>query len=417
MRMTNITMDLFAAGVTLVLFFVCMLRRKNTNRIDWYFLSWLIVHFAAITCDVLRWYLRGKIAYVPEFKFFYIMEYILCYIGLILFEYFLTGFLGNRLKSRRPVIIATWILSIVACTSWMISMQTHSIYSVTYNAVNISESYYMISRIPALLIILLDMGIIAALRHKIERILSTGYIACLLIAGITFPLSLIWNGTLIFIGVTFAQFCVYITITQEEAQMLAQSKIEIAISQIQPHFLYNALGSISELCNQDARLAGIATDHFAQYLRMNLDSMKRTKPIPFKTELNHIDTYLWLEKIRFGDKINVVYDIRDVDFMVPALCVQPLVENAVKHGICSLEHPGTIKISTYKKNNSYVVTIEDTGAGFDISKTENDGKIHIGIDNVKKRLRDMVDGKLYIKSQKGSGTTATIIIPEKQSRL
>ena len=192
---------------------------------------------------------------------------------------------------------------------------------------------------------------------------------------------------------------------------LAESRVAISMSQIQPHFLYNALGSISSLCDIDPAKARDATDHFAEYLRMNLESMERFTPIPFRRELNHIETYVWLEQMRFGDKLQVSYEIKAKDFQIPALSVQPLVENAVKHGICAKEQGGSIVIRTCACDAAYQIEVSDDGVGFDIEAEQNDGKIHVGIQNVRRRLALMVNGTLQIESWPGCGTVATITIP------
>ena len=105
------------------------------------------------------------------------------------------------------------------------------------------------------------------------------------------------------------------------------------VSQIRPHFMYNALSSIAALCKLDPDTAYDATITFSDYLRGNMDSLKQTAPIPFEKELEHLKKYLHIEKMRFGNKLNIVYDICATDFEIPQLTVQPLAENAVKHGI------------------------------------------------------------------------------------
>lgn len=186
------------------------------------------------------------------------------------------------------------------------------------------------------------------------------------------------------------------------------------MSQIQPHFLYNALGSISALCDIDPKHARDATDHFSDYLRMNLESMKRMSPISFQTELKHIKTYIWLEKMRFGEKLQVEFDIQTQDFQVPALSVQPIVENAVKHGICNKEDGGYVRILTKEREKEYVIEVIDDGEGFEIREVgeHKDGKLHVGIKNVSERLEMMVKGTLKIESKKGKGTRAIICVPK-----
>ena len=195
---------------------------------------------------------------------------------------------------------------------------------------------------------------------------------------------------------------------------LAQSRISIMLSQIQPHFLYNTLSAIAYLCDKNPKLARKATEEFAQYLRGNMDSLKQRAPVPFTAELRHLEIYLSLEKLRFEDELNIVYDIQAKDFMLPSLTVQPLVENAVKYGVGKAEDGGTVTISTRECEDHYEIVVDDDGVGYDPYVKQDDGRTHIGIDNVKSRLWSMSKGTLEIVSRKGAGTTATIRLPKEE---
>ncbi len=201
---------------------------------------------------------------------------------------------------------------------------------------------------------------------------------------------------------------------QQVQRELYEAKVSVMVSQIRPHFMYNALSSIAILCKLDPETAYNATIAFSDYLRGNMDSLKQTVPVPFKKELEHLKKYLYIEKLRFADKLNVEYDIRDTDFEIPLLSVQPLVENAVKHGVGMKEDGGTVKISTCKTETTHEIIIEDDGVGFDVNENKNDGRSHIGMENTKKRLHDMCGGEVIITSEGGKGTIAKIIIPEKE---
>ncbi len=195
-------------------------------------------------------------------------------------------------------------------------------------------------------------------------------------------------------------------------QELIQNRISIMLSQIQPHFLYNSLTAISRLCDKDPKKAKQAIIEFSTYLRGNLNSLKEKDVIPFEKELEHVKTYLSLEKMRFEDELNIVYDIEIMDFFVPSLTIQPVVENAVKHGVGKKEDGGTVKITTREDDTEYIIVIEDDGIGFDVNEKKNDGKTHVGIENVRIRLKAQCNGSLDIKSNKGIGTIATISIPK-----
>jgi sensor histidine kinase YesM len=151
---------------------------------------------------------------------------------------------------------------------------------------------------------------------------------------------------------------------------------------------------------------------FAEYLRNNLSTLEETGLISFETELAHIKTYLEIEKIRFEDTLEIEYDVKCVDFSLPVLTVQPIVENAVKHGTSKKRGGGTVTISTEEDKEAYIIKIADTGCGFDPTKPKNDGKRHVGIENVRQRLLNMCGGTLSIESEAGKGTLATIIIPK-----
>lgn len=245
----------------------------------------------------------------------------------------------------------------------------------------------------------------------------------------SFPIvSYIWgSATLQYTWVYPAYFLsvmlIYIRIFSERGKKIAQQQVELTkqstalmISQIQPHFLYNVLTTISNLCVTDPEEAEETTVLFSQYLRTNLDSLRNQEPVPFATELGHIRTYVELEKKRFGDILSVEYDINEQNFKVPSLGLQPIVENSIKHGIRGKNAPGHIKIGTYKVSEGYQIIIEDDGIGFDMNMpVKDDGRSHVGMINVKERLRQMCDASVTVESSPGNGCKTEIIIPEYNS--
>jgi len=192
---------------------------------------------------------------------------------------------------------------------------------------------------------------------------------------------------------------------------LTQKNISMMVSQIQPHFLYNTLNSIAYLCTHDPQKARDLTIQFSTYLRGNLNMAQANALIPFSEELQHTKTYLEIELARFSDILHVEYDIQAVDFFVPPLTLQPLVENAVKHGICQKASPGTIRIASYEESAGYRVTVADDGVGFDTDMPPVDPSKHLGISNVRSRVQKQCSGTLTIESCIGSGTISTLYIP------
>lgn len=196
---------------------------------------------------------------------------------------------------------------------------------------------------------------------------------------------------------------------------LIQSRINIMVSQIQPHFMYNALGTIRALINKDPEGARTAIDFFTKYVRSNMDSLSQKECIPFTKEMEHVESYLYIEKLRFGDMLEIEYDIQCKSFTIPCMTVQTLAENAVKHGLLAKEDGGKLTIRSRETANCYEVQIEDNGVGFDTSAKLDDSRSHIGIENTRRRLATMCDGVLSIGSKVGVGTVITITIPKKDA--
>ncbi|MCR5666616.1 MAG: histidine kinase [Eubacterium sp.] len=209
---------------------------------------------------------------------------------------------------------------------------------------------------------------------------------------------------------------------QQKAEIIRKEKeinemqISIVLSQIQPHFMFNCLNTIYYLCEKDSKKAQSAIDNFAKYLRGNMDSMKTSEAISFRQELDHVKTYLELEQMRFEEELDIRYDLQVESFFIPTLTLQPLVENAVKHGVGKKIGGGTVTISTQETPTAYKVIVEDDGVGFDPESKKEDGRTHIGIENVRQRLKEMSNGILMIESEVGKGTKSTIVIPKKRPK-
>ena len=191
---------------------------------------------------------------------------------------------------------------------------------------------------------------------------------------------------------------------------LKDSRISIMLSQIQPHFIYNTLGTIERMCLKDPKKAFELVRNFSLYLRGNFSELDSVVPIRFSEELKHVEYYANIEKVRFPD-MNIIYDIESKDFVLPALSVQPLVENSIKHGLMRLETGGTVNIRSYENDTNFIIEVKDDGVGFDTALPVDEKK-HVGLRNIRGRLKAMVNGELIIESKIGEGTKATIKIPK-----
>jgi sensor histidine kinase YesM len=197
---------------------------------------------------------------------------------------------------------------------------------------------------------------------------------------------------------------------KREQSLMAEQRIQIMMSQIQPHFLYNTLSTIQALCRKDPELAAQTVEKLGDYLRQNLAALGQSDLIPFNKELEHTRIYVDIEKLMSPD-MEIEYQINDYNFLLPALTIQPLVENAIRHGIRGVKG-GRITISARRDEGYHTIEITDNGKGFDVNDTlDTAGGKHIGIRNVSERVEKMCDGTLDVESTPGTGTTVTIFIP------
>lgn len=203
----------------------------------------------------------------------------------------------------------------------------------------------------------------------------------------------------------------------KEEEKLKDAQIRIMLSQIQPHFIYNSLSSISTLIQIDPDKAQKALDDFTEYLRLNLSSITESRLIPFEDELRHIKTFVALEELRFPKRVKVIYELDLTDFYVPPLSIQPLVENAIKHGILKKIEGGVVRIKTYEKEDGIVVQVEDDGVGFNMSDIDFSSNRHFGLQNIEYRISKSCGGELHIESEINKGTKATALFPNRGKNL
>ena len=200
---------------------------------------------------------------------------------------------------------------------------------------------------------------------------------------------------------------------KEQERQNEENKMQMMLTQIKPHFIYNSLNTIYYLCEIDPASAQKAINEFSDYLRGNLDSLTTNALIPFSKELDHIHHYLYLEKLRFDEDLLIEYDTPVTDFSVPALSIQLLVENAVKHGIGRKSGGGTVTIRTFEETENYVIQVIDNGVGFrpEHIQAKTDERSHIGVISMRERVQ-AIGGSVNIESEVNTGTTVTVRIPK-----
>ena len=199
-------------------------------------------------------------------------------------------------------------------------------------------------------------------------------------------------------------------VREHERDLLAENRIKIIMSQIQPSFLYNTIGTFKALCRKDPNQAAEVADKFGQYLKQNLDTLETDGLIPADKELEHTRLYAEIEMVRY-ENVRVEYDLQDLDFSIPPLTIQPMVENAIRHGV-RIREKGIVRVSTKKVEKGHEITIWDNGMGFDVATLKREDEKHAGIRNVRERIEKLCGGSLIAQSEMGKGTTIFIRLPD-----
>ncbi|MGA2716815.1 MAG: histidine kinase [Bryobacteraceae bacterium] len=206
---------------------------------------------------------------------------------------------------------------------------------------------------------------------------------------------------------------------EEQKRLLIQARLEALASQINPHFLFNTLNSVSTLIRVNPEQARAMVMRLSRIMRGRLRNQEHFAPL--RDELAFIEDYLSIELVRFGDKLRVMkyIDPATLDMLVPSMLLQPLIENSIKHGIASKIDGGTVTLRTSHGNGRLSIEVEDDGVGIpeaELARVFNKG---IGVTNVKERLKVLYnqDYRMLIDSQPGRGTRIQIEVPETQTRL
>ena len=273
-------------------------------------------------------------------------------------------------------------------------------------------------------ILILWIVIGALIKYKGIRRRESGVpiiISVFVMIAVLFDISMEFNPRVSFLTVAMTESTVFFYIwmhlqfvREHENALKAEQRIKIMMSQIQPHFLFNTLSTIQALTETDPERASQVIEEFAIYLRQNINSLEQESLIPVKKEIEHTRVYSDIEQVRFPS-IRIEYEIEDDDFLIPPLTIQPMVENAIRHGVRGKKN-GWISVSTYCEGDHHVISIRDNGKGFDVDRMIDDtlNGDHIGVKNVRDRIIDMTHGTFVIESEIGEGTSVTIRIPRNE---
>lgn len=220
-------------------------------------------------------------------------------------------------------------------------------------------------------------------------------------AAITLPLK-VWNNTRNEMKL------------EQQKSLLMEARLQALTSQINPHFLFNTLNSVSSLIRTNPEQARVMILKLSRILRRLLRKHEHLSPL--RDELDFIDDYLSIEQVRYGGKLRVEKHIepRTLDMLVPSMLLQPLVENCIKHGLSGKVEGGTIVLRARRERTTLHVSVEDDGAGISQDRLSSLMDSGIGVNNVSERLKVLFgdEGILRIDSVEGQGTRVEIQVPE-----
>ena len=282
---------------------------------------------------------------------------------------------------------------------------------------------YPLPLIPIIAALLLHFAGIIKRRKRLPRKVFLAFLIAILPMTVTLTVQLFIDVfPLIDFSYVLSALAMYSLILSDQIeqdrrrqQEIVRQQTEIAGLQMRPHFIYNTLMSIHSLCGLDPKKAQQVTEDFTNYLRRNFNAVASNSAIPFSKELEHARAYLAVEQAQYEDMLVVDWDTPFTCFHLPPLTLQPIVENAVKHGMNPYCGPLRVSIRTGHTNaddNGRFATeiiVEDTGPGFDPS---DESMPHATLENIRQRLEMMCGGSMTIKPRESGGTIVTITIPD-----
>lgn len=418
-RLVNIALLCFCNLVTVLILFSF---RKGTMQVR--ASRALFTEIAAVFFS-MTFYTASLVFHRDSYYVFGTCSLAASYLGIYLIYYFYVAYIReqiNQMERERSVSKAVTYTSlaifVAAAIMWVLSIFDAGSNNVRVGAVSFGPAFAVGN---AGCLMLLAFCLVLLLRHyKALGVRQTVLLSSMpvLMLIVTFAEPFVNGIEIRYPAIVLVIILIYsrhYLDLENRAQRAENDEIRLrlrmATDRMKPHYLYNVLTTIYYLCDTDPAKAQYAIGLFAEYMRNTLETMEKHELVYFSWELEEISQYLSLEKLRFGDRLNIELDADYTDFMVPPLSIQPLVENAVKHGISPSEKGGTVRITTREiSGGGAQIIIQDDGVGFDVSTLGELDRSHEGVANVRERIRLEIGGDMVISSEPGKGTTAIVTL-------
>lgn len=420
LTITQINIEVILIIMCVLIYIITQIGERENKKA--YQRIWIIdlLTIGLLLADVLALYYRGNETllgyYMVRISNFFSFAFLY---GSVLYTCFFTEYLFEYPKKGKKRILIAKIAAGLAFFINILNVFVPITYSFDEHNKYFRLNGWYVASIALVVTILLMTSVVIELRKEFSEV-----VVFMLLVDILIPLVasivqiMIYGIAITTMSFGFTQIFLFLVLYQaqvkkikEKEVMLEEYNAKLMLTQLQPHFMLNTLATIQYLCKTDSETAYNTIADFGVYLRNNMEFATSTAPITFEKELSHIEKYVSIEKQRFGERINVEYDIKERDFEIPALSVQPLLENAIKHGISKKRKGGTVKLSTWKEGKAIHVRVEDDGKGFDQNAPFSSDRVHLGLSLVESRLKRVCNGTLQIHSVPDQGTTCEIIIP------
>ena len=388
-----------------------MVNRVMDRKKKKFFLVMYSVLFLYITADILN-QLSGH--YVLSQVTLFLDSFFSSVIMPMLTWYML--FLQGMDWRKSPVFRTVFFLWSFYFVMLCVTQFTTVIYYYTPDNVYHRGPFYPLLLVSPVLIMFINLVYLIRKKDCLNRKQFTALLLCFLIPMTAMILLICFYGLyqIVFASalsvLAMLSFTVWDLMEQyiRQQEEIVKQRSRIMVLEMRPHFIFNTMTSIYYLCEQDAVKAQQVILDFTTYLRRNFDAVVKENMIPFLSELEHTKAYLAVEQVRFADKLFVEFDTPHIMFRIPPLTLQPIVENAVKHGIDPELDSLYITVQTRETENGSEIIVKNTGPGF---KSSDNDEPHIALENIRKRLTMMCGGTLTIISGEESGTIVKIFIP------
>ncbi|MBQ1475157.1 MAG: histidine kinase [Ruminococcus sp.] len=401
---------MMAAGIALSAFLPALDRWSKRYFITLF--SLLLLYVIAMFADTIiykdpKMAAAEKVIYITEYLFFSVLTLM----PILLLLHRCSESIKNSVLFR--TVVALWIIFLLIM---VFAQFTDFIYYTEENNRYYRGPGYVLLLIPLIVIIILNIAAVFRRHKKLSKKYFIGLLVYLFTMTVAVVMSmLIAVDMMVVFGIALCALTMFGFIISDNMEQYMRQQREIAhqrssvmVLQMRPHFIYNTMMGIYYLCDQDPAKAKQVTLDFTSYLRKNFTAIASEEMIPFNDELEHTRAYLAVEQVQFEDSLFVSFDTPHTMFRVPPLTLQPIVENAVKHGMNESCDPIHISVVTRQTDLSSEIIVNDDGPGF---KPTDDDEPHIALNNIRQRLELMCGGTLEVAPREGGGTSVKVTIP------